>query len=132
MTDIRLVAEATGPAGPITPAPGRRWPGTIREFEELIEVLQHQLVQFAYCRLQSREDAEDVVQDVLLQAYRDRKKHSVVENVGSVLVPYGCQPVYGSITETRPETYSLPRALRIHTPGRTGGGRPAPLGGALA
>lgn len=63
----------------------RPWPQSIREFEQLVEAFQHRLVQFAYCRLQSREDAEDVVQDVLLQAYRDREKHRGIDNAGPYL-----------------------------------------------
>ena len=57
------------------------WPQTIREFEALVDLLQDRLVHFAFCRLHSREDAEDVVQDVLVRAYRDREKHKGVDNV---------------------------------------------------
>jgi len=56
------------------------WPQSIKEFEALIDAMQHRLVQFAFCRLHSREDAEDAVQDVLVQAYRDREKHRAVAN----------------------------------------------------
>ena len=54
------------------------WPQTVKEFEVLIDAMQHRLVQFAFYRLRSREDAEDVVQEVLVQAYRDREKHKTV------------------------------------------------------
>jgi RNA polymerase sigma-70 factor (ECF subfamily) len=56
------------------------WPQSIAEFDVLVNVLQHRLVQFAFCRLGNLEDAEDVVQDVLVQAYRNREKHRHVDN----------------------------------------------------
>ena len=59
----------------------QRWPQTIREFETLIERSERRLVQFAFCRLQRREDAEDVVQEVYVQAFRDREKYKNVDGV---------------------------------------------------
>ena len=55
------------------------WPRTVREFETLIGRTGHRLVQFAFCRLQRREDAEDVVQEVYVQAFRDREKYKHVD-----------------------------------------------------
>jgi RNA polymerase sigma-70 factor (ECF subfamily) len=63
----------------------RSWPQSVREFEALIDAYQHRLVQFAFCRLQSLADAEDVVQDVLVQAYREREKRKEVDNVAAFL-----------------------------------------------
>jgi RNA polymerase sigma-70 factor, ECF subfamily len=57
------------------------WPQSIAEFDALIETMQHRLVQFAFLRLHSTADAEDVVQEVFLQAYRDRERHKAVGNV---------------------------------------------------
>jgi RNA polymerase sigma-70 factor (ECF subfamily) len=74
MQDLRPAADSA-----------RSWPQSIREFEALVDELQHRLVQFAFCRLHSREDAEDVVQDVLVQAYRDREKHRAVDNAAPFL-----------------------------------------------
>lgn len=62
----------------IAAEPAVSWPQTVKEFEVLIDAMQHRLVQFAFYRLRSREDAEDVVQEVLVQAYRDREKHKTV------------------------------------------------------
>ena len=56
------------------------WPQSIREFEALVDALGGRLVHFAFCRLHSAADAEDVVQDVLVQAYRDRERHKGVDN----------------------------------------------------
>jgi RNA polymerase sigma-70 factor (ECF subfamily) len=57
------------------------WPQSVAEFGALIEATQHRLIRFAYCRLHSQADAEDVVQDVLVQAFRDRERHRNVDNV---------------------------------------------------
>ena len=67
--------EERTPAQPDVP-----WPQSVSEFEALINEMQHRLVQFAFCRLRSREDAEDAVQEVLVKAYRDREKHRAVVN----------------------------------------------------
>jgi RNA polymerase sigma-70 factor, ECF subfamily len=64
-------------------APAERvlsWPQSVAEFDALIEATQHRLIQFAFYRLRSLADAEEV-QDVFVQAYRDRERHRDVENV---------------------------------------------------
>jgi RNA polymerase sigma-70 factor (ECF subfamily) len=61
------------------------WPQTVREFEILVGRTEHRLVQFAFCRLQRREDAEDVVQEVYVQAFRDREKYTNVDGVAPFL-----------------------------------------------
>jgi RNA polymerase sigma-70 factor (ECF subfamily) len=48
------------------------WPQTIEEFDRLIEATQDELIRFAFYRLGNQDDAEDVVQDVYVEAYRDR------------------------------------------------------------
>ena len=58
-----------------------RWPQTIPEFDRLIEATQNELVHYATYRLGNREDGEDVVQDVYVQAFRDREKHRHIADV---------------------------------------------------
>ena len=72
------------------------WPQTVREFETLIQRTGHRLVQFAFCRLQRREDAEDVVQEVYVQAFRDREKYKNVDGV----VPFLFRMVANRCTDT--------------------------------
>ncbi len=58
-----------------------RWPQTIGEFDQLVEATQDELVHFASYRLGNREDAEDVVQDIYVQAFRDREKRRKITDV---------------------------------------------------
>ena len=57
------------------------WPQTIDDFDRLIETTQDELLQFAFYRLGNRADAEDAVQDVYVQAFRDRAKRQHVTGV---------------------------------------------------
>jgi RNA polymerase sigma-70 factor (ECF subfamily) len=57
------------------------WPQTIDDFDRLVEATQDELVQFAFYRLGSQADAEDAVQDVYVQAFRDRVKRRQVTEV---------------------------------------------------
>lgn len=65
----------------VVPETRLSWPQSVPEFDALIEATQHRLINFAYCRLHSLADAEDVVQDVYIQAFRDRERHRNVDNV---------------------------------------------------
>jgi RNA polymerase sigma factor (sigma-70 family) len=57
------------------------WPQTIPEFNRLVAATQDELVHFASYRLGNREDAEDVVQDIYVQAFRDREKRRDITDV---------------------------------------------------
>ena len=57
------------------------WPQTVSDFEYLIESTQDELIRFAFYRLGNRDDAEDVVQDVYVEAYRDRAKRRHITRV---------------------------------------------------
>jgi RNA polymerase sigma-70 factor, ECF subfamily len=47
--------------------------------------MQHELVRYAYSRVGNVQDAEDVVQDVLVRAYRDRDKRKGIVETGPYL-----------------------------------------------
>lgn len=59
---------------PVEPVWEAGWPQTVAEFQSLVETLQHRLVRFAHRRLGSLQDAEDVVQEVLLKSFTAREK----------------------------------------------------------
>src|SRR5512140_3238659 len=61
------------------------WPQTAAEFERLIAETQDELVQFAFYRLGNRHDAEDVVQDVYVESFRDREKRRHITAVRAYL-----------------------------------------------
>ena len=60
------------------------WPQGVAEFDTLVESLQDCFVRYAFRRLGSLQDAEDVVQNILLKAFTERKR---LENIKRV-VPY--------------------------------------------
>src|SRR6185295_901440 len=68
-----MVADTTEAIG--------NWPQTVEEFARLVELTQDELVQFACYLLRNRTDAEDAVQDVYVQAFRDRKERSHIQEV---------------------------------------------------
>jgi RNA polymerase sigma-70 factor (ECF subfamily) len=58
-----------------------RWPQSAEEFERLIELTGDELVHYAFYRLGNHQDAEDVVQDVYVAAFRDRRKRARIAQV---------------------------------------------------
>jgi RNA polymerase sigma-70 factor, ECF subfamily len=69
-------------------APGEwagAWPQSSDEFEAFIDVFQDRLVYFALRQLGNIQDAEDVIQEVLVKAYVRRESLSRVERVVSYL-----------------------------------------------
>lgn len=60
------------------------WPQSQEDFKRFVEAYVQRLVSYAFRRLGSMSDAEDVVQDVLIRAYAERHKHARI----SAVVPY--------------------------------------------
>lgn len=68
-----------------TDAWDRAWPQTQREFEALVDACLDRLVRYAFSRLGNVQDAEDVVQEVLVRSFADRSKRKKVAAVGPYL-----------------------------------------------
>jgi RNA polymerase sigma-70 factor (ECF subfamily) len=61
------------------------WPQSPEEFEKLVEAYLDRLVRYALRRLGDLQDAEDVVQEVFLRAFKDRHKRRGISDVGPYL-----------------------------------------------
>ena len=73
------------------------WPQTPEEFEALTNHVLNRLVWYASRMLTSVDDAEDVVQEVLVRAYADRDKRGNVQ----LVVPYLYRMVLNACLERR-------------------------------
>lgn len=56
-------------------------PKLIKQLENLVDNRQDWLFRFAYIRIGQREDAEDIVQEVLLAAFKKLKEGQQVEEL---------------------------------------------------
>lgn len=63
----------------------RAWPQTRCEFEALVDAYLDRLVRHAYGKLGNLQDAEDVVQEVLVRAFMDRFERKRINKVGPYL-----------------------------------------------
>ncbi len=61
------------------------WPQTLDEFERLVGAFQDRLVRYAFRRLGSLHEAEEVAQEVFLRAYDSRTKRTKVTCVTAYL-----------------------------------------------
>lgn len=86
-----------------------RWPQTREEFELLVDNVLDRLVRYAYSMLGSIDDAEDVVQEVLVRVYADRAKRKNVERV----VPYLYRMVANACKERRRRERGRPAAVEV-------------------
>ena len=75
---------SAGTIPPEQPWPGE-WPQSRQEFESFVDVFLNRLVCIASNRLRDTEEAEDVVQEVLVKAYINRAKLRKVQRVGPYL-----------------------------------------------
>ena len=60
-----------------------KFPQTIQELEAFIDCYQNKLVHHAFFKLGEKEEAEDVVQEVIIKMYRDREKYKKIESPAS-------------------------------------------------
>jgi len=68
-----------------TDAWNRAWPQTRREFDALVDAYMDRLVRYAFSRLGNLQDAEDVVQEVFVRSFADRRKRKGITAVGPYL-----------------------------------------------
>lgn len=57
-----------------------KFPQTIKELEKFIDCYQDKLVHHAFFKLGDKEEAEDVVQEVIVKVFRERKKYKDLAN----------------------------------------------------
>ena len=85
------------------------WPQTREEFEALVDNVLDRLVRYAFRMLRSVDDAEDVVQEVLVRVYADRVKRSNVIRV----VPYIYRMVANTCLERRRRDRRRPAQIEL-------------------
>lgn len=85
------------------------WPQTREEFEALVDNVLDRLVWYAFRMLSSIDDAEDVVQEVLVRVYADRVKRRNVQRV----VPYLYRMVANACHEHRRRDRNRPTAIEL-------------------
>lgn len=57
------------------------WPQSVAEYEALVESCQHGLVRYAFRRLGSLQDAEDITQNVLVKSFAERRRLKNIRRV---------------------------------------------------
>ncbi|MCC6696819.1 MAG: RNA polymerase sigma factor [Candidatus Hydrogenedentes bacterium] len=85
-----LFAERVAVEPEVTPSAGQdrwegAWPRSREEFSRFVDVFQDRLVWFAFRKLGNRSEAEEVVQEVFLRAYRHQEERGNVARVSSYL-----------------------------------------------
>ena len=66
----------------------------IEEFERLVTERQDWLFRFAYMRIGRREDAEDVVQEVLMALFNKMRKDNGIGNIDAYIIKEYQQCLY--------------------------------------
>lgn len=69
-----------------------KYPQTLQELGEFINKNQHRLVRHAFFRLGNRQEAEDIVQEVMIRIYQEKENKRHVERVTS----YAFQMVFNA------------------------------------
>jgi RNA polymerase sigma-70 factor (ECF subfamily) len=72
-----------------------KFPQTITELGNFVKKNQDKLVKHAYFRLGNREEAEDIVQEVMIRIYQDKSSKLHIEHP----VPYVFRMVYNACTD---------------------------------
>ncbi|HNW97253.1 MAG TPA: RNA polymerase sigma factor [Bacteroidales bacterium] len=62
-----------------------KFPQSIKELENFIDCYQNKLVHHAFFRLGNKEEAEDIVQEVIIKMFNDRNKYKDLANPSSYI-----------------------------------------------
>ncbi len=108
------------------------WPQSLSEFECLVAHFQHRLVRHAHRILHDQNEAEEIAQEVLVRAFRDRSRRRDVANVTAYLYRMSGNLCADLLRERKRHPASLDRHEPVDQAVRLASDRPDPLDGLAA
>lgn len=90
-------------------------PKLIKQLESLVDNRQDWLFRFAYIRIGQREDAEDIVQEVLLAAFKKLKEGQQVEELDRYIIRSVSNACRDYLRKNRPQIIAINEAASIPT-----------------
>ena len=88
-------------------------PKLIKQLESLVDNRQDWLFRFAYIRIGQREDAEDIVQEVLLAAFKKLKEGQQVEELDRYIIRSVSNACRDYLRKNRPQIIAINEAASI-------------------
>ena len=82
-------------------------PKLIKQLESLVDNRQDWLFRFAYIRIGQREDAEDIVQEVLLAAFKKLKEGQQVEELDRYIIRSVSNACRDYLRKNRPQIIAI-------------------------
>lgn len=90
-------------------------PKLIKQLESLVDNRQDWLFRFAYIRIGQREDAEDIVQEVLLAAFKKLKEGQQVEELDRYIIRSVSNACRDYLRKKRPQIIAINEAASMPT-----------------